>query len=585
MQLSDALVTTLREWGVPSVFGVSGANIEHFHDSIYRLGGDQLKSVLARTEMGAAFMADANARVHRTLGVCCSTSGGGMMNLAVGVAESFNDSVPVLAIVGQPPKALEGCGAFQDSSGIGRSVDALALWNAITKYTARIEEPADFWPSLEKAVRIALSGRPGPVALLIPRDINESEVGEMPDSIIELLKNRPTLVPKFEEIVELDKMVRRAKKPVMIIGSGMRRSSHPNTARDYAIGAKIPVVTTMADPCAFPNGHPLYLGMVGVAGHPSAHRYINEEADLIIAVGTGFNIMARAPIAMGLGRSKVAVVNVDVEKILNALTPALTIEADAAPTFNALIARWRAEPFNAPSLGNYKLTRFVAELDPPSQVKSKDFKKKSVLLQSEALSILQHHLPKDGHLIFDAGNCAASALHYLTMPEGSSGTIALGMGGMGYSIPAAIGAQISSKEGTQTTVICGDGAFLMLGLEVHTAVELGLPILFVVFNNNKHGMCVTRQQLFFEGRTEATEYQGIQIKDVARGLAGPDQLWSQSASNAAELEKALQDFGHQGATKPGILELHLPLEELPPFSPFLPKEAKTYVVSSSEMAA
>ena len=109
-----------------------------------------------------------------------------------------------------------------------------------------------------------------------------------------------------------------------------------------------------------------------------------------------------------------------------------------------------------------------------------------VLLQSEALSILQEFLPQNGHMLFDAGNCAASALHYLTMPKGSSGTIALGMGGMGYSIPAAIGAQLESSLETQTTVICGDGAFLMLGLEVHTAVELGLPILFVVFNNNKH---------------------------------------------------------------------------------------------------
>jgi acetolactate synthase I/II/III large subunit len=585
MKLSDALVTTLQNWGVRSVFGVSGANIEHFHDSIHRLGGDTLKSVLARTEMGAAFMADSNARVHRTLGVCCSTSGGGMMNLAVGIAESFNDSVPVLAIVGQPPKILEGCGAFQDSSGIGRSVDALALWNAITKYTARIEQPSDFWPCLEKAVRLALSGRPGPVALLIPRDLNESEVGDVPDSILELLNNRPTLVPKFEDILSLDLMIRQAKNPVMIIGSGMRRASHPNVARDYAIGAKIPVVTTMADPAAFPNGHPLYLGMVGVAGHPSAHRYLNEEADLIIAVGTGFNIMARAPIAMGLGRAKVAVVNIDVEKILNAITPALTVKADASPTFNALIARWRAEPFYASAVMNYKLTRFVAELDPPSQKKSEEYDRDSVLLQSEALSILQSHLPANGHLIFDAGNCTASALHYLAMPKGSSATIALGMGGMGYSIPAAIGAQISSSNKTQTTVICGDGAFLMLGLEVHTAVELGLPILFIVFNNNKHGMCVTRQQLFFEGRTEATEYQGIQIKDVARGLAGSDQLWAQTASTGAELEKALEDFRNQNFTKPGILELQLPLEELPPFSPFLPKEAKTYEVSSCEMAA
>ena len=145
---------------------------------------------------------------------------------------------------------------------------------------------------------------------------------------------------------------------------------------------------------------------------------------------------------------------------------------------------------------------------------------------------------------------------------------------MGYSIAAAIGARISSSLEIQTTVICGDGAFLMLGLEAHTAVELGSPILFVVFNNNKHGMCVTRQQLFFEGRTEATEYNKIDIQRLSRGLASPDQMWSQSASTADELRKALHDFGHQTVKKPGLLELHLPLEELPPFSPFLPKEAK-----------
>ena len=221
MQLSDAIVTTLRHWGIRSVFGVSGANIEHFHDSIHRLGGGELKSVMARTEMGAAFMADANARIHRRLGVCCSTSGGGMMNLAVGIAESYNDSVPVLAVVGQPPSILEGCGAFQDSSGIGRSVDALGLWNAITKYTVKINNAKTFWYEFEKAVRIAISGRPGPVALLIPRDMNESEVGEAPASILQLLNNRPTTVPKFEEILELDQLIRQAKKPVMIIGSGI----------------------------------------------------------------------------------------------------------------------------------------------------------------------------------------------------------------------------------------------------------------------------------------------------------------------------------------------------------------------------
>src|SRR5262249_58644003 len=127
-------------------------------------GGGAMRSVLTKSEVGAAFMADAHARVHRTLGVCCATSGGGMMNLAVGVAESFAESVPVLAVVGQVPTAHAGRGGFQDSSGVGRTVDAIALWRSIAKYVARIGAPADLWSVLRQAVEAALSGRPGPAA-------------------------------------------------------------------------------------------------------------------------------------------------------------------------------------------------------------------------------------------------------------------------------------------------------------------------------------------------------------------------------------------------------------------------------------
>src|SRR5204863_4967096 len=136
-----------RDWGLQYLFGVSGANIEHLHDAVHRLGGDRFQSVCAKSEVGAAFMADCRARVRRTLGVCCSTSGGGMMNLAVGVAEAFAESVPVLAIVGQSPMHLDGRGAFQDSSGIGRTVNAERLWSAISKYQCRITDHNQFWQS------------------------------------------------------------------------------------------------------------------------------------------------------------------------------------------------------------------------------------------------------------------------------------------------------------------------------------------------------------------------------------------------------------------------------------------------------
>src|SRR5581483_11718227 len=150
-------------------------------------------------------------------------------------------------------------------------------------------------------------------------------------------------------------------------------------------------------------------------------------------------------------------------------------------------------------------------------------------------------LPRKGHVLFDAGNCAAAALHYLRIHANVSATIALGMGGMGYAIAGAIGAQIGSPRGTRTMVFCGDGAFLMLGAEVHTAVDLQLPILFVVFNNGMHGMCVTRQQLYFGGRIESSRYPAISVAEVARGLGPPDRLWVASAGTVEELAEALRD--------------------------------------------
>ncbi len=189
--------------------------------------------------------------------------------------------------------------------------------------------------------------------------------------------------------------------------------------------------------------------------------------------------------------------------------------------------------------------------------------------------MLQRFLPTKGHVLFDAGNCAAAALHYLRIPGDVSATIALGMGGMGYAIAGAIGAQLGSPRGSRTMAFCGDGAFLMLGTEVHTAVDYQLPILFVVFNNGMHGMCVTRQQLFFDGRLECSRYPAVSVAAVARGLGSPDRLWVGSAGTVEELDEVLRDQPRWSG-RPGVLELRLRREEMPPFTPFLPADEPTY---------
>src|SRR5208283_2259722 len=179
-------------------------------------------------------------------------------------------------------------------------------------------------------------------------------------------------------------------------------------------------------------------------------------------------------------------------------------------------------------------------------------------------------LPRGGHIVYDAGNCAAAALHQLYVPPGTTATIALGMGGMGYAFAAATGIALGSVPGQRTLVFAGDGALLMTGLEIHTAVDLGLPILFVVFNNAMHGMCVTRQQKFFEGRLECVRYAPVDVATLARGLGSPERLWTGRARTKEELHAALREHAAHAAG-PGVLELVLAREELPPFTPLLPK--------------
>ena len=532
MKLADALVTTLRDWRLEYVFGVGGANIEHLFDAVHRLGQGRFRSICAKSEVGAAFMADCRARVHRTLGVCCATSGGGMMNLAVGIAESFAESVPVLALVGQPPRSRHGRGAFQDSSGIGRTVNADRLWSAITKYHASITEPDRFWSCLDSAVRAALTGRPGPAALLIPRDLNDCDVGPRPSWLPERLEDLLGLSDTVSSdtapsdqatpaIGLLYDAIRAASSPVLLLGSGVDRSSDPAAVTDFARRAGLRVATTLSSKNTFPNDDPLFLGMVGVAGEPSVHRFLCEEADLIVAVGTGLNMMTAEPIRQALESKRLAVVNIELEDVLRVANPAISVEADAGLVFAELNRLCDRLPLEPRIITRTPVTRYLPQLAAEPAAEEFDLPPddpRGELLQSEALETLQAFLPTKGHVLFDAGNCAAAALHYLRIPKHVSTTVALGMGGMGYAVAAAVGAQLGSRRGSRTMVFCGDGAFLMLGTEVHTAVHYRLPILFVVFNNGMHGMCVTRQQLYFDGRLESSRYPAISVTATARGL-------------------------------------------------------------------
>ncbi|WP_394848953.1 thiamine pyrophosphate-binding protein [Pendulispora brunnea] len=603
MELADALVEGLLALDVRHVFGVSGANIEHLHDAIHRLGRGRLTSVLAKREDGAACMADYFGRVSRRLGVCCATSGGGMMNLVAGVAEAYQSSVPLLAIVGQPPKRLEGRGAFQDSSGIGRTVDAVRMFSALTKFTRRVDDPMRFWENFEDAVVAALEGRPGPSALLFPRSIF---VAQVPDRVAEFVASVNARVhpreARLDELRDALELVRQAQAPVMLVGQGAQRTRNRQALFEFARAIDIPVATTMGARGEFPNDHPNYLGVVGMAGHPSVHDFIRDRCDLLLLAGCSLDVMTRGPflpenegnrpqspprstlrsprdeLSSLVGKQMVAI-SADLGELRRSLSEPLTcaIEADLGATFERLHQLLNMAPFKVPSLGCYVQESFVSVPAPsPASVPAPPASgvRENPLLQSLALESLSQYLPEKGAILYDAGNCAAAALHMLSVPPGVTSVIALGMGAMGYGIAGAVGAQLGSPPGSRTMVFAGDGAFLTLGQEIHTAVDLALPILFVIFNNAMHGMCVTRQNRYFESRYEAVSYSRVDIAEVSRGFGSEERLWVGKAHTLDELEALMNDF-MRNPMRTGVLELVLTVEEIPPFIPCMPANSET----------
>lgn len=565
MKLSDALVEALIEMGVAHVFGVSGANIEHLHDAIHRLGGNRIRSVMAKHEASAAFMADGYARVHRRLGVCCATSGGGMLNLVAGIAESYADSVPVLAIIGQPPMCLEGNGAFQDSSGENRTVNGTKLWESVSKYAKKITRPEMFWTTLATAIVQSMSGRAGPSVLLIPRNLYDQDVGDFPNEWRSIVHMSPGPQRPCEgQVQRFYQQLKAAKKPIFIFGRGLRQCSDQQAVLEFALESGIPVATTMSARGDFPNDADNYLGVIGVAGHPSVHRYILEEADFIVAVGTGLPVMSRQPIEEKLQQKKLMFVNIEKRSISSSLRQNEVIEADAGKFFLELLQLSKRAPMHKGNL-NYERSFVTPKLAPMPY--RRNSRADHCLTQSDAILLLDEFLPEQSHLVFDAGNCAAASMHYTQVPKGASSTIALGMGGMGYAFGAAIGAQIGSKNGARTFAFVGDGAFLMSGSEIHTAAEHELPILYVVFNNNQHGMCITRQQLFFDGRVECSMYGEVHIAQMCRGFADPDSLWIGYAETLKDLKQKLENY-FAARPMPGVLEIRLRQEEMPPFTPF-----------------
>jgi acetolactate synthase-1/2/3 large subunit len=545
VRLADVISARIERAGVRHVFGVSGANIEDVFAAVQRRR-PHLSAVLTKHEHGAGTAADAYARISGGLGVVLATSGGGAMNLVHSLAEAMASRVPVLALVGEPPRELQGCGAFQDTSGRCGAIDAAAVFRAVSVWCARAERAGEVPALLERAIATAL-GRRGPAVLLLEKNLQRAEVDADPSASPDTSAALPTApAPAALDRAVLDAVARRlSPRPILIIaGDQVARAGAQAALAQIAERLSATVAVTPDARDAFDNTSGRFLGVAGAMGHARVVEAL-QAASVCLLIGTQLPWLARhglepllaekVVLSLGRGAPFISPVPLHVEACPRALCAALLERLPPPATASAELrgggrSRRCAEP--AP-----------ARFDMPA-----------------VLARLERELDEGGVVIVDAGNTGASTAHHLRAPSSGRWLLAMGMAGMGYSFGAAIGAACAS--GKRCLVCAGDGAFFMHGLELHTAVQYALPITFVVFDNRAHGMCLLRERLLLgeeHGHNQfARAHLGAGLAAMFPGLPSHD------CASFAELERALD--ATRSASGPVLLSIELAEVEIPPFA-------------------
>ncbi|MET7765798.1 thiamine pyrophosphate-binding protein [Streptomyces sp. NPDC005393] len=543
IRLVDYLATELGRAGVSHVFGVGGANIEDLYDAVHHTAG-LVRSVVAKHEFSAVTMADGYSRATARLGVVAATSGGGAMNLVPGLTEAYASRIPVLALVGQPPTALEGQGAFQDSSGKAGSFDAREVFEPVSRFCARVTEPDSIVELLARAVTTAQTDPKGPAVLLLPKDVQQAPVALPPTRVDSPVQPPPP--PVGPDATAVDRAVRvlgAADHVLVIAGEGVATAAARTELAELVrrLGACVAVTPDAKD--VFDNHDSRFVGVAGVMGHLNVEQCL-RRSDACLLVGTRLPLMARGGLEAALADTPV--ICVDPEPPFVAGT---ALSGGLRETLRTLTGRLEPRSHDLPGHGE------LATLPVPPNGGAESY--------LHALAAIEAALPPDAHVFVDAGNVGASAIHLLPAPRHGRFVVAVGMGGMGYTFGAGIGAALAT--GRRTYVIAGDGAFFMHGMEVHTAVEYAAPVTFVILNNNAHAMCVTREDLFQGGARGDNLFLPA---DIAGGAAAMfPALDVARAESAAQLHRALLRTNRSPG--PALAAMDFDPREIPPFLPFL----------------
>jgi len=525
MSGAKVLLESLEQQNVDVIFGILGGAILPVYDAL--CGNEKIRHILARHEQGAAHAAEGFARASGRVGVCMATSGPGATNLVTGIANAYMDSSPMIALTGQVPSSgvnssyMIGRDAFQEA-------DIIGITTPITKHNYQPRTIAEIQPMVNAAFYIASTGRPGPVLIDLPKNV-QSDTAEVEMGITDKIEARgykPVLEPDLSKISEAANLLANVEYPIILAGGGVIISNASDELMQMSDLLMAPVATTFMGKGAFSEAHPLSLGSIGMHGNPAANRLMGE-ADVLLAVGTRFSDRATANLDTFAPNAKKIHIDIDAAEIGKNIEVDVPIVGDAKASLRQLHAATAKKlPKMKTSAWSKRVKEAKEQLSPLLKDRPKELVPKSLLLELRKL------LTADAIVTTEVGqNQMWSALYFQALKPRtfiSSG----GLGTMGFGFPAAIGAKVACPD-RPVVDIAGDGSFLMTENELACSVTEKIPVIVIVLNNSVLGMVAQWQRTLYKRR-----YMAVNL------------------GKSPDMVKLAEAYGAQGLRANSIEEFH-----------------------------
>ena len=487
MRGGEAIIESLKNMGVKTIFGYPGGQTIPFYDMLYDA---DLDHILVRHEQCAAHAADGYARASGKVGVCLATSGPGATNLVTGIATAYMDSSPILAITGQVPTHLIGNDAFQEA-------DIIGITMPIVKHSYQPKSP-DLIPSMIKsAFEIAASGRPGPVLIDVPKEVQEGELSKFDDSLIDTPGYNPTTKGNIRQIKKARDLIKEAKRPLILAGAGVIISGACCELKKLADNINAPVMTSLLGKGAIDETDDLALGMLGMHGRKVSNDSINE-ADLLIAIGIRFSDRTTGRLDSFVPDTKLIHIDIDPAEIGKNVDVDLPIVGDARnilSSLNNLLKEYTvSEDVNS---WTDMIKQRKQDLLPRVTYDDVPLKPQTVIKE------ISEVLTPESILTTDVGQNQMWAAHFYDTQKPRKFISSGGLGTMGFGFPSAIGAKVACPDDPVVS-INGDGGFLMVCQELATVKEYDIPVIAVVLENRTLGMVYQWQSLLYNQRHSET---------------------------------------------------------------------------------